>query len=69
MNLYHLLVPHPKNNHRSKILHHSSLLIIIALFACLSLIGVAVGNTHPEVLGVSYNISEKELLDLVNFER
>lgn len=69
MNLYHLLVPHPKNNHRSKILHHTSLLLIIISFVFLSFVGVVVKNTHPEVLGISYNISEQELLNLVNFER
>lgn len=69
MNLYHLLVPHPKNNHRSKILHHISLLILISIFTLFNLFGALVVNTHPEVLGISYNISENELLDLVNYER
>ena len=69
MNLLHLFIPHYKNNFRAKILHHSSLLILIFAFTALSALGIAVRKSHPEVLGIAYQISNQELLNLVNFER
>jgi hypothetical protein len=69
MNLLHLFIPHPNNNHRSKILHNTSLLILIFAFALVSSFGIIVNKSHPEVLGITYQISDQELLNLVNSER
>lgn len=69
MNLLHLLIPHNSNNYRSKILHHASLLILISFFTLLTFFGIIINKTYPEVLGISYQISDKELLNLVNVER
>lgn len=65
----HLLIPHHKNNHRAKILHNSSLLFLSLLFILSTSLTILVHSSHPEVLGVSYSISDSELLNLVNFER
>lgn len=64
--LHHLFVPHHGNNHRSKLLHHSSLLVV--LFAILSLIAVSqvVNTSAPQILGINYSISENDLLSETN---
>lgn len=67
--LHHLFVPHPNNNHRSKLLHNSSIFIIvlILIFSCF-LLGF-IKKTDSQILGVSYSLSENELLILVNKQR
>lgn len=67
--LYHLFVPHHKNNHRSKILHIYSLLIIFLFLLSSSLSLIVLKSARPDVLGVSYSLSENELLILTNKER
>jgi len=67
--LHHLFVPHAGNNHRSKLLHNSSLFIILVFFIIISLFTFFVKNVNPEILGISYSISDSELLTLVNRER
>ena len=69
MNFLHLFLPNPNNNHRSKILHNTSLLILVIAFALVSSLGIVVNKSHPEVLGIAYQISDQELLNLVNSER
>lgn len=69
MNFLHLFIPNPKNNHRSKILHNTSLLVLILAFALVSTLGIIVNKSHPEVLGITYQIADQELLNLVNSER
>jgi len=67
--LHHLFVPHTGNNHRSKLLHHTSLLII--LFALLALIGLSnfIKTSSPGVLGISYSITQNDLLQKTNEAR
>lgn len=67
--LHHLFVPRESNNHRAKLLHHDSLLLIIASFLCLFSLFAAVHSTNPQVLGIATNISTQELLNLTNQER
>jgi hypothetical protein len=69
MHLFHFFIPHHKNNHRAKLLHHTSLLTLILGVALVSSFAVFIHKTHPEVLGISYQISDSELLNLTNFER
>lgn len=69
MNILHLFVPHKKNNHRAKLLHNLSLGILILTIALSSSLSVYLHKTHPEVLGISYQISDLELLNLTNYER
>lgn len=67
--LHHLLVPHHKNNFRAKLIHNSSLLFLSLLLVLSTTLTILVNTYHPEVLGVSYSISDTELLNLVNYER
>ena len=65
----HYFVPHKGNNHRSKIIQNSSLLIVVVLLLFSSWFSVLISKTKPQILGVSYSISDQELLILVNEER
>ena len=67
--LHHLFLPRHTNNHRSRILHNSGIFIILFLLLLTTAFTYFVKNTHPEVLGISYSISDSELLSLVNAER
>src|SRR3989344_8043414 len=67
--LKHLFLPHEKNNHRAKIIHNSSLATILSLFLILNFAWYSISLVRPDILGVSYSISENELLVLVNNER
>lgn len=69
MHIFHFFIPHKKNNHRAKLLHNFSLFVLILGVALTSTLAVVVHKTHPEVLGVSYQVSDVELLNLTNYER
>jgi cysteine-rich secretory family protein len=67
--LRHLLIPHESNNHRSRILHHDSLLLVITfLFAGLIIIQ-GISRQYPAVLGDSTSITVTQLLQYTNLER
>lgn len=63
MFLVHLFLPHKSNNHRPKILHNSSLLVIALLFLATFLAPI------PRVLGIATNITIDRLTELTNKER
>src|SRR3989344_4042436 len=67
--LKHLFIPHEKNNHRAKILHNTSIFIVLVLIIFSSLSIYLVKTARPDILGISYSISESELLALVNQKR
>lgn len=67
--LRHFLFPTNKNNFRAKLLHNSSLAIIIFVFLMFSGGIFYFRNTHPGVLGISYSITESELLTNTNSAR
>lgn len=67
--LAHYLFPHTKNNHRAKLLHNSTLVIVIAILFFSSLFLIHERKTHPDILGISYSISTEELLFLTNQKR
>ncbi len=67
--LKHYLFPHRGNNHRAKILHHSSLIVVIAILLLVSGLVFVVKKSNPSVLGISYSISESDLINLVNQQR
>lgn len=67
--LHHLFVPHHKNNHRAKILHHTSLLILLLTFVSLTSFSAVVQKKAPEILGIQYSISEQDLLQFTNQAR
>ncbi len=67
--LRHLLTPHESNNHRARMLHHSSL-----FFLTLVMIGgsflFSFGYKHDRsVLGISYSITSDDLLMMTNQKR
>ena len=64
--LHNLFIPHHRNNYRSKLLHNSSLFFLFLLLVSITVGGVYVKNKHPEILGISYSISESEMLNQVN---
>lgn len=64
--LHHLLFPRESNNHRSKILHHSSLFIVITLLFAATFTFSFVERRFESVLGISTNITVDELLSLTN---
>lgn len=67
--LHHLFLPRESNNHRAKLLHHSSLLVlIIGLFVLGS--GFSFTARHNQaVLGISYSITPQDLLIMTNQKR
>lgn len=65
----HYFVPHEHNNFQSKLLHHSSLIALVVLLFITS-ISISFLHTYkPEVLGISYSISQQDLLDHTNRAR
>ncbi len=64
--LRHLLLPHESNNHRAKILHIDSILIVITLLVFSSFLLSSIQSKYPEVLGISYNITPADLLNQTN---
>lgn len=67
--LRHFFIPHHANNHRPHAFHHKTLSAFIVLFLALAFLLPPLRYNYPSVLGISYNISTKELLDLTNKER
>lgn len=67
--LHHLFFPHEKNNHRSKLLHHTSLIIITVAFLSLSFLTELLKTSTPSILGISYSITVSEILNLTNKKR
>jgi uncharacterized protein YkwD len=65
----HYFIPHEHNNFRSKLLHHSSLLILILFLFVTSVSINFVQQQKPEVLGIAYSINQQELLDHTNNAR
>lgn len=67
--LHHLFLPRESNNHRAKILHHKSLLVVIGLLLCGQLFLSYSEKEYSGVLGITANISTGELLSLTNQKR
>ncbi len=64
--LRHFFIPHDSNGHRAKLLHLDSILLIIALLIFSFSLLATVESKYPSVLGISYNISITDLLDITN---
>ncbi len=65
----HLFFPKEENNHRAKILHPLSFLVIAIVLFAGSFFIRDFSSSHPEVLGASINVTVEELLNLTNLER
>lgn len=69
MHIFHYFIPHKRNNHRAKLLHNISLCVLILAIGLVSTVSVFLYRSYPEVLGISYQITDVELLNLTNYER
>jgi len=67
--LHHLFFPRESNNHRAKLLHHDSLIIVIAFFLLSALSLTSLHKAYPQVLGIASNISPADLLTFTNQKR
>lgn len=67
--IHHLFIPRESNNHRSKLLHHSSIWIVITLLLGLQLFLTSIKTTYPQVLGDAIDITSEQLLVLTNKDR
>lgn len=67
--LYHLFVPHHGNNHRAQLLHNSSIFFLLIALLYFNLVVSLVKHKHPGILGISYSLSEDQLLSLTNKAR
>jgi hypothetical protein len=64
--LHHLFLPRESNNHRAKILHIDSIVIIITLLVFSSFLLSSIQSRFPAVLGISYDITPVDLLNQTN---
>jgi uncharacterized protein YkwD len=67
--LSHWFIPHQSNNHRAKLLHHSSILGIILFLFILQFTFSYIRTDYPAVLGSSIDLSTEQLVKLTNEER
>ena len=67
--LRHLFFPQESNNHRPKILHLTSIFLVIAFLLLTAIPLSSFRYSHPQVLGAYSNISFKDLLLLTNQSR
>lgn len=67
--LAHLFVPHHTNNQRAKLLHPSSLSLIIGFYVIFQVGITGFSHFYPQILGYASNISTEEILRLTNIER
>lgn len=67
--LIHLLIPRQSNNHKAKILHSSSLIVIAVLMIILQGIINYLPDLKPGILGYASSISKDEVVKLTNQKR
>lgn len=65
----HFFLPHASNNFRPKLLHNSSIFIFAVLLLVGAFVVRGVHRISPEVLGISYSITELDLLAGTNKAR
>lgn len=64
-----LFFPHHANNYRSRLLHHSSLIVAIIVLFAGSFIFPLLRSSLPAVLGIATDITSEKLLILTNEKR
>jgi len=67
--LHHFFLPHHANDHRPHAFHHKTLSIFIVIFLGLAFLLPPIRHSYPSVLGITFDITTKELFDLTNRER
>ena len=68
-NPLHLFLPHSHNNHKAKLLHHQSLLVLLGLFIMAQSGLTLFHGIKPGVLGYASMISPEIVIELTNKER
>ncbi len=67
--IIHFLIPRESNNHKAKILHPSSLVVIsVLMIVSQNFIGY-ISRIRPDILGYASNISIQEVVNLTNKKR
>ncbi len=67
--LRHLFIPHHRNNYRGKILHHSTLFVLIIFLTFSSFSSISLKHISKDVLGIAYSITDSDMLTYVNKAR
>lgn len=67
--IIHLLVPRQSNNHKAKILHSGSLIVIASIFVIFQGLINFFPKFGPNILGYSASISPEEVVRLTNQKR
>lgn len=68
-NPLHLFLPHTHNNHKAKILHHNSLLVLLGLFVMAQSALSLARSVNPSILGYASQIPQAAIIELTNKER
>ncbi|MEK7536333.1 MAG: CAP domain-containing protein [Patescibacteria group bacterium] len=67
--LIHFLLPRESNNHKAKILHSSSLLVLASFLVLFQIVLNLLPKLNPSILGYASNISPSEVVRLTNEKR
>ena len=67
--LTHLFTPHHTNNHKPKLLHHGSLLILFSLLVTSQALLLVAQTLYPNVLGFASQIPPSTIIELTNQKR
>ncbi len=65
----HLFLPHHSNNQRAKLLHPSSLVVILCSVLVLQIILRITSASAPQILGYASDIPASQVIKLTNIER
>lgn len=65
----HFFTPHHTNNHRAKLLHSQSILVVVLFFLIGSIFVSTLETSFPQILGATVDISSEELLSYTNKKR
>lgn len=65
----HFVVPHPSNNHKAKILHPSTLSVIVAVFLVYQFAINFYVLIQPSILGYASNITPEQVIEIANQKR
>lgn len=65
----HLFTPHHTNNYKAKILHLSSLAVLLVLLLGSQLIALYLPHKYSDILGFASNIPISRVIELTNAER
>lgn len=67
--LRHLFLPHHTNNQRAKLLHPTSVSLVIGFFTIFQLLLGKASSSLPDILGYASQIPPSEIIRLTNIER